>query len=93
MTPIKQPINGILDLHTFQPREVKNLVSDYIELCREKNILFVRIIHGKGKGVLWSIVHSVLMRMPEVESFQQADDGGSNWGATVVKLIKKDNNQ
>ncbi len=93
MTIIKQPINGILDLHTFQPGEVKNLVSDYIKLCREKDILLVRIIHGKGKGILMSIVHSVLRRLPEVESFQQAEDGGGNWGATVVKLKTMNNDQ
>ena len=48
--PIQLPIDGVLDLHTFQPREIKNLVLDYLAACQERGILSVRIIHGKGIG-------------------------------------------
>ncbi len=63
------PIEGTLDLHTFRPEDVKDLVPDYINECRERGIFKVKIIHGKGIGVLRNIVHSVLDKMPEVESF------------------------
>jgi DNA-nicking Smr family endonuclease len=69
---VQFPIDGVLDLHTFQPREVKDLVPEYLTACREKGILEVRIIHGKGTGVLQRTVHSVLERLPEVLSFHLA---------------------
>lgn len=84
--PTELPIDGILDLHTFAPREVKSLVSDYIDECRARGILEVRIIHGKGTGTLRNIVHSVLARHPQVVSFRSADESMGGWGATVAVL-------
>ncbi len=84
--PIEIPIDGTLDLHTFSPKEVKDLVPDYLGECRKRDILDVRIIHGKGTGALRKTVHAILDRIPIVESYWLAEDG--NWGATVVKLKK-----
>jgi DNA-nicking Smr family endonuclease len=41
--PVELPIDGILDLHTFRPQEVKDLLPEYLMACREKGILEVRI--------------------------------------------------
>jgi dsDNA-specific endonuclease/ATPase MutS2 len=86
--PLELPINGTLDLHTFSPRDVKSLVPEYIAACRERGILSVRIIHGKGIGALRETVHAILKRLPEVERFHLAGDA-SGWGATVVELKPK----
>jgi DNA-nicking Smr family endonuclease len=84
--PIDLPIDGTLDLHTFQPRDVKELVPDYLAECRERGILEVRIIHGKGTGDLRRTVHAILSRLPEVASFGLALEDAGGWGATLVTL-------
>jgi DNA-nicking Smr family endonuclease len=84
--PIELPIDGTLDLHAFDPREVKELVTDYLAACRERDILTVRIIHGKGTGALRRTVHAVLARLPEVASYRLGGEGAGEWGATIVIL-------
>jgi DNA-nicking Smr family endonuclease len=82
---VELPIDGVLDLHTFQPAETRELVPEYLDQCRERGILSVRIIHGKGIGVQREIVHRILEHHPGVIGFGHPGDGGS-WGATVVEL-------
>lgn len=84
--PVALPIDGTLDLHAFLPREVKTLVPDYLAACRERGILQVRIVHGKGTGALRQTVHALLARLPEVVSFRTASEDGGGWGATLVEL-------
>jgi DNA-nicking Smr family endonuclease len=88
LEPIEIPINGELDLHTFQPGEVKDLLDEYILACIEKKIYSLRIIHGKGKGILKQKVHAVLKRNPHVSSFSTAPSEAGGWGATLVDLKK-----
>ena len=84
--PIDYPIDGTLDLHTFRPGEVKDLIPEYLAACRLQGILQVRIIHGKGSGTLRRTVQAILARMPEVASFQLAGEEAGGWGATIVRL-------
>jgi DNA-nicking Smr family endonuclease len=86
--PIQLPIDGVLDLHTFNPREVKNLVPDYLAACLERGILQVRIIHGKGVGNLRRTVHTILAKHPDVVSFTLDHAQFGSWGATLVQLQK-----
>jgi len=84
--PVEFPIDGILDLHTFHPRDVKDLVPEYLMECRQRDIYTVRIIHGKGTGTLRRIVHSVLEKSDLVDDFSLAGEQEGGWGATVAYL-------
>lgn len=75
----------MLDLHHFKPREVPDLVREYLHECRRRDIAEVRIVHGKGKGVLRAIVQDILAQDPHVLAYGPAMDR-SGWGATVARL-------
>ena len=79
------PIDGVLDLHAFNPKEVSSVVNEYLRACLEQGIYEVRIIHGKGKGILRRTVHAVLEQHPAVYEYK-LDSGPSSWGATIVHI-------
>jgi DNA-nicking Smr family endonuclease len=80
------PIDGVLDLHTFRPRDVGDLVPAYLDECRARGIYQVRVVHGKGIGDLKRSVHAILSRLPEVISFCEAGPHFGGSGATIVNL-------
>jgi len=84
--PVELPIDGTLDLHAFRPEEVKDLVTEWLEACRERGILEVRIVHGKGTGALRRTVETLLARSPAVLHSRTADEAGGGWGATLATL-------
>jgi DNA-nicking Smr family endonuclease len=84
--PVQFPIDGVLDLHTFRPQDVKSVVTDYLAECRAHGILQVRVIHGKGIGQLRQTVNSILAKHPDVISFALAGEAYGGSGATMVHL-------
>ena len=82
------PISDTLDLHTFHPAEVADLLDDYFEACIETDIFSVRVIHGKGGGHLKKRVRALLDRHPRVTSYHDAPPEAGGWGATVVNLSR-----
>ena len=86
---IEDPIDGTLDLHAFDPRDLEVLILVYIEECLDLGIYNLRIVHGKGRGVQRRRVHAILRKLPEVASFGPGGMGGGQWGATLVTLHKK----
>jgi len=85
-TPVEIPIDGVLDLHAFQPREVADLVNHYLDECRARGIFHVRIIHGKGTGSLRELVRDVLSKRQDVAKHRLDSQTPSGWGATLVEL-------
>ena len=88
MQPVKIDIEDVLDLHTFKPSDVPDLMEDYIIECVKAGIFSLRIIHGKGKGVQKKRVQKLLKNNPKVASFQDAPPEAGGWGATLVELKK-----
>ncbi len=86
MDPIQMPIDGTLDLHTFDPKDLPALLEDYLAACADRNICHVRIIHGKGKGIQKARVQSLLAKNVLVLGFQDAPPEAGGWGATLVQL-------
>lgn len=84
--PVEIPIDGVLDLHTFRPRDLGDLIPDYLEACRERGITSIRIIHGKGTGTLRETVHALLRRRDDVADFRLGDGTSGGWGATLVRM-------
>ena len=85
-TPVKIPITDEIDLHTFRPEDVPDLLDEYFRECIKKSIFTVRVIHGKGTGVLKKRVHAVLKKNPLVTGFGDAPPEAGGWGATRVEL-------
>jgi dsDNA-specific endonuclease/ATPase MutS2 len=86
MPPIRVPISDVLDLHTFRPQDLPNLIEDYIDECVRLGFHSVRIVHGKGTGTQKRRVQSALRRNPHVQSFADAPAEAGGWGATIVDL-------
>lgn len=84
--PVPLPITGELDLHTFRPADLGELIPAYLAECAARDIREVRIVHGKGTGTLRTTVHALLQRSPLVKSFRLGDERTGSWGATLVTL-------
>ncbi|MCB9480421.1 MAG: Smr/MutS family protein [Desulfobacteraceae bacterium] len=84
--PVSIEITNELDLHNFNPKEIEDLVEEYIYQCVKLDILEIRIIHGKGKGILKKKVQNILAKNPYVKNFKTASPTSGFWGATTAVL-------
>lgn len=84
--PVPLPISRELDLHTFNPRDVDELIPAYLEACAARHLREIRIIHGKGTGRLRLKVHALLRHSPWVRTYRLGDERTGSWGATLVAL-------
>lgn len=86
--PRPMPVDGVIDLHTFKPKQVAPAVEAYIQACCEQAVTELRIIHGKGIGNLRRTVHALLDKHADVADYRLAGHGAGAWGATLVTLRK-----
>lgn len=84
--PVPLPITGELDLHTFRPSDLGELIPAYLAECATRGLREVRIVHGKGTGTLRTTVQTLLRRSPLVTSFRNGDEHSGSWGATIATL-------
>jgi dsDNA-specific endonuclease/ATPase MutS2 len=78
-------IGDELDLHGVDPREVAELVDAFVDEGLRRRLRSLRIVHGKGIGVLRRRVRARLARHPGVRAYRDAPPP-SGWGATLVEL-------
>ncbi len=86
LEPIELEITDVLDLHTFPPSDVKDLVREYLGLAYDKGIRQLRIIHGKGTGSQRRMVRAILERDSRVVTYGDPPGEAGGWGATWVTL-------
>lgn len=87
---IEVEVTDVLDLHSFPPSEVPQIVRDYLELAWEGGFDQVRLIHGRGKGVQRRTVRTIAERDPRVEEFGDAPASAGGWGATWIRFRERD---
>lgn len=89
--PVVIEFSDVIDLHSIPPRQVHQVVEEYIEEAHRRGVEWVRIIHGKGVGVQREMIRSILARSPFVVAFRDAPPEAGGWGATIVTLVVADN--
>ncbi len=82
--PFVVPIEDVLDLHSVSPKDVEDVVHEYLSEARRLGFKALRIIHGRGIGVQREIVRKVLASTPFVKSYGDAPAEAGGWGATIV---------
>jgi DNA-nicking Smr family endonuclease len=83
-SPVEIPITDTLDLHPFQPAEIRDVARDYLAEAHARGFRQVRLIHGRGIGVQRERIRSLLAELDYVAAFHDADGSGGGWGATVI---------
>ena len=79
-----QTIDAEIDLHGFYELEAIETIGKFLLQSEQNNSQRVRIITGKGSGVLQKAVRSWLLENNYVFETAKITEGGS--GALVVKL-------
>ncbi len=80
-------LTDVIDLHSFPPHQIADLVRDYLDAAHRSGFRHVRIIHGKGKGVQRDITRKILEADPRVSAFGDPPGEAGGWGATWVELL------
>lgn len=63
-------------------------LDKYLDDAYMSHLGTVRVVHGKGAGILRQAVHSYLKSVPYVKSFKLGEFGEGDAGVTIVTFIK-----
>jgi hypothetical protein len=83
---IEIPVEDSIDLHSFPPRDVPDVVDAYLEVAVERGFTEVRLIHGRGIGVQRDRIQKLLARHPLISGFHDAPPDRGGWGATIAYI-------
>ena len=95
-TPQKQSSSGVslsgrraemeCDLRGMTVEEALTQTEMFLDSARVNRLKTVSIIHGKGTGALRQAVHTLLRRLPDVDSFRLGHYGEGEDGVTIVTM-------
>lgn len=83
---VELPLSDVLDLHSFPPKEVADVVREWLDAVYAAGYRQVRIVHGRGVGVQRATVRAILGRDRRVKGFGDAPAEAGGWGATWVEM-------
>ena len=75
-----------VDLHGMERAAARRAVQEALEACRRDGVRRLRIVHGKGTGVLRDEVRFLLEEHPLVADFRTAKPRDGGEGAVEVRL-------
>jgi dsDNA-specific endonuclease/ATPase MutS2 len=84
--PVVIEIRDVIDLHSIPPKQINEIVEEYLQQAQARCFRHVRIIHGKGIGVQREAVRKILRRTPFVVDFYDAPPQAGGLGATIAEL-------
>ena len=75
-----------LDLHGLTRPQALPMLDEFLRYCAARRMKCVRVIHGKGQGVLKHAVRGALADASEVMAFCEAPPDQGGGGAVLVLL-------
>jgi DNA mismatch repair protein MutS2 len=87
--PPMRDVSMQLDLRGMRAHEIGERLDQYLNDAYLTNLSDVRIVHGKGTGVLRKVVRDALAQHPLVTSFSAGVEGEGGEGVTTAKLQRR----
>lgn len=73
-----------IDVRGHRAEETLGLIQKYIDDALLLNVFEVRILHGKGNGILRKIIREYLSSIKEIKSFRDESQETGGQGVTIV---------
>ncbi len=67
--------------------EARLKLDKYLDDAFMRGFVQIRIVHGKGTGVLRNFVRNELKKHPLVQSYRPGEHGEGDAGVTIVELV------